>query len=101
MIARWQGIVKEIHCGGSIIPSTIIDNLYLKKPSFGPSKWPRKLKTDKNSKLPNLPENYFEPVEKGGWPTISTWITHFIPTKEKLVRTQTLVGAPSLLPRKT
>jgi hypothetical protein len=36
----------------------------LEKPSFGPSKWPRKLKTAKNSKLPKLPENCFEPVWK-------------------------------------
>ena len=33
-----------------------------------------KVKTAKNSKLPKLPENYFEPVGKGGWPPISTWI---------------------------
>jgi hypothetical protein len=33
-----------------------------------------KLKTAKNSKLPKLPENCFEPVGKGGWPPISTWI---------------------------
>jgi hypothetical protein len=32
------------------------------------------VKTAKNSKLPKLPENYFEPVGKGGWPLISTWI---------------------------
>jgi hypothetical protein len=46
----------------------------LEKPSFGPSKWPHKLKTAKNSKLPKLSENCFEPVEKGGWSPISTWI---------------------------
>jgi hypothetical protein len=77
MIARWKGIVEEIHFGGSIMPSTIIENLDLEKPSFGPSKWPQKLKTAKNSKLSNLPENCFEPVGKGGWPPISTWITFF------------------------
>jgi hypothetical protein len=32
------------------------------------------VKTPKNSKLPKLPENCFELVEKGGWPLISTWI---------------------------
>jgi hypothetical protein len=74
VIARWKGIIKEIHFGGSIMPSSIIENLYLKKPSFSPSKWPRKLKHAKNSKLPKLPENYFEPFRKGGWPSISTWI---------------------------
>jgi hypothetical protein len=52
----------------------IIKNLYHEKPSFRTSKWPRKLKTIKNSKLPKLPETCFEPVGKGGWPLISTWI---------------------------
>jgi hypothetical protein len=33
------------------------------------------VKTAKNSKLPKLSENYFEPVGKGGWPPISIWIT--------------------------
>jgi hypothetical protein len=74
VIARWKGIIEEIHFGGSIMPLDIIKNLDLKKPSFRPSKWPRKLKPAKNSKLPKLPENYFEPVRKGGWPLISTWI---------------------------
>jgi hypothetical protein len=74
VIARWKGIIEEIHFGGSIMPSAIIENLDLKKPSFRPSKWPRKLKPAKNSKLPKLPENCFEPVGKGGWPPISTWI---------------------------
>jgi hypothetical protein len=32
------------------------------------------VKIAKNSKLPKLPENCFEPVGKGGWPPISTWI---------------------------
>jgi hypothetical protein len=44
MIARWKGIVEEIHFGGSIMPSAIIEKLDPKKPSFRPSKWPRKLK---------------------------------------------------------
>jgi hypothetical protein len=74
MIARWKGIIEEIHFGGSIMPLDIIENLDLKKPSFRPSKWPWKLKPAKNSKLPKLPESCFEPVGKGGWPPISTWI---------------------------
>jgi hypothetical protein len=77
VIARWKGIVEEIHFGGSIMPLAIIDNLDLEKPSFAPSKWPRKLKPAKNSKLPKWPENCFVPFGKGGWPPISTWI---IPT---------------------
>jgi hypothetical protein len=32
------------------------------------------VKTAKNSKLPKLLENGFEPVGKSGWPPISTWI---------------------------
>jgi hypothetical protein len=74
MIAHWKGIIEEIHFGGSIIPSAIIENLYLEKPSFRPSKWPQKLKPAKNSKLPKLSENCFEPFGKGEWPLISMWI---------------------------
>jgi hypothetical protein len=77
VIARWKGIVEEIHFGGSIMPLAIIENLDLEKPSFRPSKWPRKLKPAKNSKLPKLPESRFEPFGKGGWPPISTWISRF------------------------
>jgi hypothetical protein len=33
----------------------VIEKLDLEKPSFRPSKWPRKLKIAKNSKLPKLP----------------------------------------------
>jgi hypothetical protein len=77
VIACWKGIIKEINFGGSIKSSSIIENLDLEKPSFRPSKWPLKLKPAKNSKLPKLPENSFEPVEKGGWPSISNWITDY------------------------
>jgi hypothetical protein len=48
------------------MPFSIIEKLYPEKPSFRPSKWPQKFKTAKNSKLPKLPENCFEPVGKGG-----------------------------------
>jgi hypothetical protein len=72
VIARWKGIVKEIHFGGSIMPSNIIDHLDLGKPSFEPSKWPRKLKPAKNSKISKWSENCFEPFGKGGWLLIST-----------------------------
>jgi hypothetical protein len=68
-IARWKGIVEEIHFGGIIRALSIIENLNPKKPSFRPSKWPRKLKTAKNSKFPKLPETCFEPVGKGGLAT--------------------------------
>jgi hypothetical protein len=56
------------------MPLDIIENIYLEKHSFGPSKWPQQLKAAENSKLPKLSENCFEPIEKGGWPPISTWI---------------------------
>jgi hypothetical protein len=52
----------------------IIEKLNTEKPSCRPSKWPQKLKIAKNSKLQKLPENCFEPDEKGGCPLISTWI---------------------------
>jgi hypothetical protein len=42
VIARWKGIIEEIHFGGSIFPSAIIENLDLKKLSLRRSKWPRK-----------------------------------------------------------
>jgi hypothetical protein len=47
-------------------PLTIVENIDPKKPSFRPSKWPWKLPTAKNSKLPKLPENCFKPVGKCG-----------------------------------
>jgi hypothetical protein len=74
MIAHWKGIVEEIHFGGSIMPLLSLRTYILKKNSFRPSKWPRKLKPAKNSKLPKLPENCFESIGKGRWPLISTWI---------------------------
>ena len=76
MIDRWKGIIEENNFGGSIMNLDIIENLDTEKHSFRSSKWPRKLKTAKNSKLPKLLENRFELVEKGGWPLISTWITY-------------------------
>jgi hypothetical protein len=44
MITHWKGIVEEIHFEGSIMPPAIIEKLDPEKPSFRPSKWPRKLK---------------------------------------------------------
>ena len=58
-IAHWKGIVEEIHFGGSIMPLAIIKNLDLEKPSFGPSKWPRKLKPAKNSKIAKIARKSF------------------------------------------
>ena len=72
MIAHWKDIIKDIHFGGSIMPLDIIYKIDPEKPSFRSSRWPRKLKPAKNSKLPKWPENCFEPFGKGGWPPIST-----------------------------
>ena len=74
MIAHWKGIIEEINFGGNIKGTSIFLPIF-PKTSFRASKWPWKLKNAKNSKLPKLLENYFEPVGKGGWPPISTWIT--------------------------
>jgi hypothetical protein len=64
--------------GAQSEPSNVIENIDPKKPSFRPSKWPQKLKTAKNSKLPKLPEKCFEPIGKGGWPPISTSINLYL-----------------------
>ena len=87
VIACWKGIIEEINFGGSIMHLNIIQELDPEKPSFRPSKWLRKLKTAKNSKLPKMSENYFEPVGKGGWPPISIWITiACLPTVREYLR---------------
>jgi hypothetical protein len=41
MIARWKGIIEEIHFGGSIMPLDIIEKLYLKNLHLGPQNSPR------------------------------------------------------------
>ena len=66
MIARWKRIVEEIHFGGSIMPSNIIENLDPKKPSFRPSKWPRKLKLLKIVNCQNCKKNVLRDLEKVG-----------------------------------
>jgi hypothetical protein len=42
VIARWKGIIKEIHFEGSMIHLDIIEEIDTEKTSFRPSKWPRK-----------------------------------------------------------
>ena len=42
VIVCWKGIVEEIHLRDSIMPLAIIEELNAEKPSFRPSKWPRK-----------------------------------------------------------
>jgi hypothetical protein len=55
-------------------PLANIEVLDPKKTSFMPSKWPQKFKNRKTAKNSKLPENCFDPVGIGGWPSISTWI---------------------------
>jgi hypothetical protein len=66
VIARWKGIVEEIHFGGSIMPLDIIEHLDLKKPSFRPSKWPRKLNLLKIVNCQNCQKTILSQSEKVG-----------------------------------
>jgi hypothetical protein len=63
MISRWKGVVEEIHFGGSIMSSAIIEKLDPEKPSFRPSKWPRKLKL---LKIVNCQKTVLSQLEKVG-----------------------------------
>ena len=73
MISLWKGIIEKIHFGENRKGNSLFIPIF-PKISFKASKWPWKLKTAKNSKLPKLPENYFGRVWNGGWSRISTWI---------------------------
>jgi hypothetical protein len=66
VIALWKGIVEEIHFGGSIMPLAIIEHLDLKKPSFRPSKWPRKLNLLKIVNCQNCQKTILSQSEKVG-----------------------------------
>ena len=66
VIARWKGIIDEIHFGGSIIPSTIIEDIYPEKTSFRPSKWPHKLKLLKIVNCQNCQKIVLRELEKVG-----------------------------------
>jgi hypothetical protein len=69
MIARWKGIVEEIHFGGSIMPLAIfIEKLNPEKPSFRPSKWPMggKLKLLKIVNCQNCQKIVLSQLEKVG-----------------------------------
>jgi hypothetical protein len=57
----------------------IIKVLDPEKTSFRPSKWPQKFRNRKTTKNSKLPEDRFEPVGIGGWPSISTWIIYPFP----------------------
>jgi hypothetical protein len=66
VIARWKGIIEEIHFGGSIMPLAIIEELDPEKPSFRPSKWPRKLKLLKIVNCQNCQKIVLSQLEKVG-----------------------------------
>jgi hypothetical protein len=66
MIGHWKGIFDEIHFGGSIMPSAIIEKIGPEKPSFRPSKWPRKLKLLKIVNCQNCQKNVLSQLEKVG-----------------------------------
>jgi hypothetical protein len=66
MIAYWKGIIEDINFGGSIILLDIIEKLNLEKPSFGPSKWPRKLKLLKIVNCQNCKKTVLSQLEKVG-----------------------------------
>jgi hypothetical protein len=66
VVARWKGIVEEIHFGGSIMPSAIIEHLDLQKPSFRPSKWPRNLNLLKIVNCQNCQKTVLSQLEKVG-----------------------------------
>jgi hypothetical protein len=66
MIACWKGIFEEIHFGDSIMPSNVIENIDPEKPSFRPSKWPRKLKLLKIVNCQNCQKIVLSQLEKVG-----------------------------------
>jgi hypothetical protein len=66
LIARWKGIIEEIHFGGSIMPSSISEEPDLEKPSFRPSKWPQKLKLLKIVNCQNCQKTILRQLEKVG-----------------------------------
>jgi hypothetical protein len=66
MIAYWKGIIEEIHFGGSIGPLVIIEKIDPEKPSFRPSKWPRKLKLLKIVNFQNCQKTVLSQLEEVG-----------------------------------
>jgi hypothetical protein len=66
VIARWKGIIEEIHFGGSIMTLSIIEELDTEKPSFRPSKWPHKLKLLKIVNCQKCQKTVLSQLEKVG-----------------------------------
>jgi hypothetical protein len=89
VIARWKGIIEEIHFGGSIMPLDIIEHLDLKKPSFRPSKWPRKLNLLKIVNCQNCQKTILSQSEKVGG--------HRYPPGSYTLKRKNYVGMPTQL----
>jgi hypothetical protein len=68
VIARWKGIIEEIHFGGSIMPSAIIENLYLKKLHLGPQNGPGSENLLKIVNCQNGQKTVLSHLEKVGGP---------------------------------
>jgi hypothetical protein len=67
VIARWKGIVEgDSFWGINHAFGSIIEHLYLKKPSFRPSKWPRKLNLLKIVNCQNCQKTILSQSEKVG-----------------------------------
>jgi hypothetical protein len=66
VIARWKGIIEEIHFKGSIMHLDIIEEFDPKKPSFRPSKWRGKLKLLKIVNCQNSQKIVLIQLEKVG-----------------------------------
>jgi hypothetical protein len=68
VIARWKGIIKEIHFGGSIMPLDIIENLYLEKLHLGPQNGPGSENLLKIVNCQNGQKTVLSHLEKVGGP---------------------------------
>jgi hypothetical protein len=80
MIAQWKYLSKDYNSCKKFMMKFYDRNIPQKR-RLGPQNNSRSSgpeKTAKNSKLSKLLESCFEPVGKGGWPPISTWITHYV-----------------------
>ena len=100
VIARWEGIIEEINFGGPIIPFSIIGELYLEKPSFRPSKLPRKLKLLKIVNCQNCQKNVLSQLEKVGghrYPFGSIMDTNFMGTFQQRIKIYQVVKAGQIL----
>jgi hypothetical protein len=97
VIARWKGIIEEIHFGGSIMPFLSLRSSIPKKPSFRPSKWPQKLKLLKIVNCQNCQKTVLSQLEKVGGHRISIWINEAIQQLQQRITNRELQTLPSTL----